>query len=177
MWKATVILVVLSVCCSTGCESRPSTLSTDADADFGGWSWDALKPANAESGDVAVSATWGSWKKKFVYVILADPTATATTKISTSGAQTRYEVDLTLPNRRTAEVRIETADGKTGGAVLAGQSYDLARGSVFVVSLKGETVELIQLKHDISDEAAGLPGVVKLVRNDPDLVRMFAKLK
>src|SRR6266498_4071974 len=114
MRYTTGIVALTAFCGLAGCSSQPPSPppGADADADFGGWTWDAIKPVNAEGDDVAVSAAWGSWKKKFVYVILADVNATATTSINTSGERTRYEVDVTLPNGRKGDVRIETADGK-----------------------------------------------------------------
>jgi hypothetical protein len=174
--RNTTGLVVLSALWGlAGCSPPPAAAPAGADADFGGWSWDALKPVNGEA-DVAVSAAWGSRKSKFVYVILADAATTATTSIDTSGGRTLYVVALTPPKGRPATVRIETADGKTGGVAYAGQSFDLARGPVFVLLPRGETFEMRQLERDISDEPAGMAGVVRLVRNDPELARLFAKI-
>jgi hypothetical protein len=168
-------IVLFAALCPAGCSARPATAPTGAD--FGGWSWYSLNAANAGADDVDVSAYWGSWNKKLVYVVLADAAVTATTRVHTSDGQTEYRVALTLPNAQKAELRVETADGRTGRADFAGQSYDLARGTVFVLLSRGEKLELSQLPRDVSDVTDSLPAVHKLIRDDPELVRPFAKAK
>jgi hypothetical protein len=147
------------------------------DAGFGdGWNWYALDGSNGEA-DVGVRAAWGSFNKKLVYIVAADVAASATTRIATSGAGTEYGVELNWPNGRTAGVRIETADGRTGRAVYAGRSYDLDQGSVLVLLAKSDLLELRQLRRDISGVTPGPVGVQKLIRDDQELLRMLAKEK
>ncbi len=176
MRNTLAIFAFSAFCCLVSCDSRPSAPS-GAGADFGGWSWYALNTPNAGTNEVDVSATWGSWNTKLVYLILTDVDATATTNVNASGTRTEYNVHLVWPKGRKAELRIETADGKTGRAVYAGQTYDLAEGSVFVLLPKDEKLELRQLRRDISEVAGNVPSVQKLIRDDPELARMFSKLK
>lgn len=173
MRNTTGIVVFSAFCCLAGCNSRPPASPKGADASFG-WTWYAFKELKSEAGDGGVSAWWGSWKKKFVYVILADPAISITTDINASGARTEYQVDLTLPNGQKAELRIETADGKTGSAVYDRRSYDLAQGPVFVLLAKSETIEMLQLQRDISD---GIVSLQKLLQDDQEIARIFAKMK
>jgi hypothetical protein len=147
------------------------------DAGFGdGWNWYSLDGSNGEA-DVGVRAVWGSWNKKLVYIVAADVTASATTRITTTGAGTEYGVELSWPNGRTVGVRIETVDGRTGRAVYAGRSYDLDQGSVLVLLARGDQFELRQLRRDISGVTPGPVGVQQFIRGDPELLRMFAKEK
>lgn len=175
--RKTSAITVLGALWLAGCGSPPPPAPPGPDADFGGWSWYAEDESKPGAADVGVSAAWGSWKTKFVYVILADIAITDVTAVGTADGRTRYDVVLKLPRDRKAEVRVETADGKTGSLTHAGRSYDLARGSVFVLRPKGEEFELTQLPRDVSGETAGVPGVVKLVRGDPELLRALAKSK
>lgn len=158
-----------------GCEAPPPSSAGGADAEFGGWSWDTLKPTDPAGGDLVVSAAWGSWKKKLAYVIVADINAAATTSIVASGERTRYDVRLTWPNGRSTQVLVETADGKAGTVSHAGRTCDLAQGAVFVILPKGDEFELRQLQRDISGETASVAAMAKLIRSDPELVRTFAK--
>jgi hypothetical protein len=178
MRNTIAVVGVAALCWIAGCDSPPSTpAAVDAGADFGGWTWDALKPADPEAGAAALSAAWGSWQGKLAYVVLADETATAATRIDAAGPRTRYDVTLKWPDGRTAEVRIETADGKSGTTAHAGRSCDLADGAVFALVPKGQAFELRQFRRDVSGEAAGLSNVTKLIRTDPELVRLFPKGK
>jgi len=171
------ILAVSTLGCLAGCNSPPTTSPPAANADFGGWSWYGVNDPNTGANDVDVCASWGNRNQRLVYIILSDVNTSATTNINASGGRTDYNVDLTLANGQTLEIRIETADGITGTAAYAGQSYDLAQGSVFVLLPKGEKLEMLQLKRDISQVNAGVSGVLKFVRSDPELLRMFARVK
>lgn len=172
---ATGFVVVLAVACSAGCDPPRTTAPGGADAEFGGWTWDALKPADPAAVDVSVCAAWGSWKKKLAYVILTDGTASSATDLSASGGRSRYDVFLTWPAGRTAELVVETADGRTGTATHAGRPYDLTRGAVFVVVPKRDGFDLRQLERDVTAETADLGTVVRLIRGDPELVRILAR--
>lgn len=169
------LVVVAAAGWLAGCDSRPPTAPGGPDAEFGGWTWDALKPADPAAGDVSVCAAWGSWKKRLAYVILTDGSASSATDLTTSGGRTRYDVFLTWPAGRRAEVVVETADGRTGTVTLAGRPHDLSRGAVFVVVPGRERFELRQLERDVSGQTADIAGVVNLIRGDPELARTFAR--
>jgi hypothetical protein len=178
MRNATAIATLAAVCGLAGCGPRPADAPPGADAGFGaGWSWYAVDAPNGGTANVSVTVAWGSWKKKLVYVVGADAAASATTRTATTGAGTEYTVDLSWPDGRTASVRIETPDGSTGRAVFAGRSDDLADGAVFALVPAGDRFELRQLRRDVSGVAADLGSVQKLIRDDQDLLSMFARVK
>src|SRR5262245_61770169 len=110
-------------CCLAGCTPQPPP---GPPADSGGWIWYDYKDLNPQAGDVGVSASWGSWNKKFVFLILTDTDTSATTGINAAGSRTEYKIDLKLPNGQKDELRVETPDGKTGTFIYGEQSYDLA---------------------------------------------------
>jgi hypothetical protein len=172
---ATGVVIVSGLACWAGCDSPETTAPRGPDAEFGGWTWNTLKPTDPAAGDFSVCAAWGSWKKKLAYVILTDGTATSATDLSTALGRTRYDVFLTWPGVRTAEFVVETADGRTGTVAHAGRSYDLSRGAVFVVVPKRDRFDLRQLVRDTSGRTADLAEVVNLIRGDPELVRTFAR--
>lgn len=170
---ATGVLVVLAAVYLAGCDSPQTTAPRGPDAEFGGWTWSTLKPADPTAGDVSVCAAWGSWKKKLAYVILTDGTASSATDVTTAAGSTRYNVILTWPADRKAEVVVETTDGQTGTVTHGERSYDLSRGAVFLVEPKHDGFQLRQLERDVSGRTADLAGVVNLIRGDPELIRAF----
>lgn len=171
MRTITGIVVVWACCCLAGCATQPPA---GADVNTGGWSWYDYKEVNSEPGDVGVSASWGSWNKKFVYVILTDSTTSATTEINAAGS---FQVDLKTPKGPKAEMRIETSDGKTGCVVCGEQSYNLAQGSVFILLPRGEKFQVQQLRRDLSDVPAGVGSAYQLLRDDPEIRRFFAPVE
>jgi hypothetical protein len=171
MWCATRLVVIASIAWQAGCDSPPATSPASADAEFGGWTWDALKPADRAGDEFGVSAAWGSWKKRLAYVIVTDGTASSSTVIDRSDARTRYIVSLTWPSGRSTEVRLETTDGRTGTITCAGRSHDLALGAVFAVLPKTDEFEVQQFHRDLSRQSSDIAGVVNLIRNDPELIR------
>ena len=69
--------------------------------------------------------------------------------------------------------RWETADGKSGAVTVNGVSYDLANGPLFLVSAKGNDVQVRQLKRELgmAPEAEAFEGLAK---DDPDVAGFVA---
>ena len=174
MRTITRIVVCAALCCLAGCAAPAPT---DANVDSGGWTWYDYKEVNSRAGDVGVRVSWGSWDKKFVYVLLTDVTTSATTEIVADGPRKEFKVDLKTPNGQKAEVRIVTPDGKGGSLVCDGRSYDLARGRVFILLPRGETFQVQQIPRDVSDVPANVGTANRLLRDDPDVGRVFAKVE
>jgi hypothetical protein len=69
--------------------------------------------------------------------------------------------------------RWETADGKSGSVTVNGVSYDLANGPLFLVSAKGNDVQVHQLKRELGmpPETEAFEGLTK---DDPDVAGFVA---
>jgi hypothetical protein len=90
---------------------------------------------------------------------------------STSGSgatATGYRGSLTSDGRR-VDITCETKDGKAGKVTLAGKTYDLAAGSVFLIATKTGLPEVRQLKRDISQLEPTAKSLEQFAKNDPDL--------
>lgn len=176
MRTITGMVVVSACCCLSGCTPQPPP---GPEADFGGWTWIDFKDLNPQAGDSGVRASWGSWNKKLVFLILTDTDTSAATEINAAGSPTEYKVALKLPKGRKDELRVKTPDGRTGSLVHGDQSYDLAQGSVFILLPGGERGELkvLQLKRDLSDVPADIGRVSQLLGDDQEIGRIFAGVK
>jgi hypothetical protein len=69
--------------------------------------------------------------------------------------------------------RWETTDGKSGAVTVNGVSYDVANGPLFLVSAKGNDVQVRQFKRELgmTAEAEAFEGLAK---NDPELAGFVA---
>jgi len=76
-------------------------------------------------------------------------------------------------NRR-IEFTCETKDGKSGKATIEGRDYDLANGTLFLVSAHGGQHRVKQLKRDVS-HLQSAPELKEFGKSDPDIVGFFAK--
>ena len=69
--------------------------------------------------------------------------------------------------------RWETSDGKSGAVTVNGVSYDVANGSLFLVSAKGNDVQVRQLKRELGMPAEA-EAVEGLAKDDPDVAGFVA---
>jgi hypothetical protein len=176
MRTITGMVVVSAFYCLAGCTPQPPP---GPEPGFGGWAWNDFKDLNPQAGDGGVSASWGSWNKKLVFLILTDTDTSATTAINAAGPPTEYKVALELPKGRKDELRVKTPDGKTGSLVHGEQSYDLTQGPVFVLlpGGAGEKLQVLQLRRDLSGVPADVGSVARLLRDDQEIGRIFARVK
>jgi hypothetical protein len=68
---------------------------------------------------------------------------------------------------------LHTADGRTGEIQIAGARYDLAAGTLFVVTTEQGTPQVRQLVRDLSALPLGRDEVVAFASNDPDLAPLL----
>jgi hypothetical protein len=64
---------------------------------------------------------------------------------------------------------VRTADGRIGEAQIAGVRYDLAAGTLFIVTTDAGTPSVRQLSRDLSTVPLDHDGILAFARNDPDL--------
>ncbi len=78
------------------------------------------------------------------------------------------------PDNRRVKFAGETKDGKTGRVTLDGKEYDLADGTLFLVSARrGYRVK--QLKRDMARFQDAKELFLELAKNDPDLREFFPR--
>jgi hypothetical protein len=82
---------------------------------------------------------------------------------------------LLARDRRRVEFHCETKDGKTGQATINGAGFELADGSLFLVSAEGEQCRVKQLKRDMGNVKFERESLELFGRNDPDMVEFFSK--
>jgi hypothetical protein len=67
------------------------------------------------------------------------------------------------------EWEVEMSDGKTARFRLDGESYDLSRGTLFIVSMEHGRADVTQLGRDLSDVEPNHASIVAFARDDADL--------
>jgi hypothetical protein len=75
---------------------------------------------------------------------------------------------------RLVEWRGETSDGKTGVVTINETQYDLAEGSLFLVSTVGRKARVRQLKRDWLGLRQGGEGLKSLAKEDPEVKQFIA---
>jgi len=74
---------------------------------------------------------------------------------------------------RRVEWQLETTDGKRATFRMQGQQYDLAKGRLFLVTTRGEGVQVEQLNRDLSTINPTVEGCEAFARRDPDVSRFI----
>ncbi len=64
---------------------------------------------------------------------------------------------------------VQTVDGRMGEVQIGGVRYDLAVGTLFIVTTQGGTPAVRQLSRDLSAVPLDHDGILAFARNDPDL--------
>ena len=64
---------------------------------------------------------------------------------------------------------VQTVDGRMGEVQIGGVRYDLAGGTLFIVTTQGGTPAVRQLSRDLSNVPLDHDGILAFARNDPDL--------
>ena len=66
-----------------------------------------------------------------------------------------------------------TPDGKVASFRIDEKEYDLSKGALFVVTTKGEQVEVRQLKRDLSTIRFDSDGCREFIENDVEIQKAF----
>ena len=74
---------------------------------------------------------------------------------------------------RRVEFNCDTKDAKTGQATINGATYDLAAGTLFLLSTEGLRSQVKQLKRNLSDLKFERDSLEAFGRNDPDIAGFF----
>ena len=74
---------------------------------------------------------------------------------------------------RTLAWELQTADGKTGEIQINGVCYDLAAGTLFIITTQEGTTAVRQLSRDLSAVPLDRDGILTFAWNDPDLAPLL----
>src|SRR5262249_27464223 len=112
------------------------------------------------------------WQHRVALAVFTDVTGSGTAGIGPPGPKYHWE-DATPDGRRIAWT-CETGDGRSGAVTINGQEYDLAKGPLFLVTVRGEKTQVSQLQRDFGKME---PGQVHILpRDDPDVAAFIAQV-
>ena len=88
-----------------------------------------------------------------------------------------YEGRFSGADGRRVEFRAKTADGRSGSVTIAKVDYDLAKGSLFLVSTRDHTPKVAQVSFDLSRVPSGGNELQELARATPQIRNFFEQHK
>ena len=167
------------VVCLTGCRSNSTQ------AEFKGGSHVVVKWGPEDHPVVGgTSAHYGQWGEGMAYVVWTDRTAgwggAGGAERTGDKARAEYRAVQTPSDGPRVEFQYEmneTAAGREGKITINGTTYDLAKGSLFLVSTKGPEPEVVQLDRDTLKLKPGKEALEELAKNDPEVTAFFTKAK
>jgi hypothetical protein len=71
---------------------------------------------------------------------------------------------------------VQTTDGRLGEAQIGGVRYDLAAGTLFLVTTRGGATKVTQLSRDLSAVPLDHNGILAFARKDPDLAAFLDEM-
>jgi hypothetical protein len=93
-----------------------------------------------------------------------------------SGGGASYEGNHSATDGRRVEFRAKTTDGKSGSITIAGVDYDLAKGSLFLVSTSGGPPKVAQVTVDLSGFSKS-EAIKELAKSNLQIRGFFEKQK
>jgi hypothetical protein len=147
--EALVGTALLALICIAGCEHKPAEQGVVQ----GGASWQS-SATNPVPGIDEASVTFITLKagppQGVPFVVWSDlPNGTSGSGGGSAGGAS-YEGHHSATNGRRVEFRAKTTDGKSGSITIAGVDYDLAKGSLFLVSTRNDPPKVAQITFDLS---------------------------
>jgi hypothetical protein len=142
-----------------------------------GWvTWDRFKEINPKAGIDKAQANYGTWQDDvLVFLILTDFVSSTPGRSSGKGTGAeRYEGQQKAPDGQKVEWQCETTDGKTGKMVINSSSYELAKGTLFLISTRGGNVEVGQFQRDLLKVKPDQESLEKLLKGDADIGSFFS---
>jgi len=169
------VIALLGVLCLPGCggPSPPQGSGT-------GWvTWERFQEINPKAGIDKAQANLGIWKSEsdgLAFLILTDFVASSPGRSGGKGkGSEKYEGQQKAPDGQKVEWQCETTDGKTGKMIINGSSYELSKGSLFLVSTRGGKVEVRQVQRNLLKVKPDQESVEKLLKEDADAASFFAE--
>ena len=165
---------------AAGCSNKPPPSPASSNSIGGGqYEWHSFKELKPEAGLDEAQASFGTWGNAasgsgLAFVILSDVVGPSKVETKSSG---KISGQQRSTDGRQVDWQCDTSDGKTGTVTLNGQVYDLAQGSLFLVSTKGTEARMLQLKRDTMKLKVGNDPKVtleSLIKGDEEIGPFFA---
>jgi len=115
------------------------------------------------------------WQEGVEVMIWHDLAGEGTGHSASSNAGRLYveRGSVRLADGRSLAWELQTADGKTGKVQIDGIRYDLAAGTLFIVTTQDGTRAVRQLSRDLSAVPLDRDGILAFARNDLDLAPLL----
>jgi len=96
---------------------------------------------------------------------------------STEDPVYRLECNVTAPEGRNYSWKVHTTDGVTADMWIDNQSFDLSKGTMFLVSIGEDGVQVEQLQRDLSDLERSNEAISALAESDPEVANFVAGIE
>ena len=167
--------VFLLLICLAGCGQEPTVYGTGGSA--GSWSSSA---ADRIPGIDEASVTFITLKagppKGLPFVVWSDLANGNGGSGNGSAGGASYEGRHSASDGRRIEFRATTTGGNSGSITIAGVNYDLAKGSLFLVSARDDPPRVAQINFDLSGFPEG-DALKALAKSNPQIREFFEKHK
>lgn len=172
------ILVTCILSALPGCGSTRTTPTAEPVVGMGSGSFSLTDAEKSELmlGDAYVSIF--TWHDKPILVVLSDALSSAWGSNTRSGMAS-FHLNLFFrgrdkrPNREIAFFG-EIQSGEKGQITIKGESYDLAKGCLFLVSSVGDDFHVKQMDKDVSELKLEKPDLVAFGKANPEIKAFFS---
>jgi hypothetical protein len=118
------------------------------------------------------------WREGLEVMIWHDLSGEATAR-STGFVSGRFYIEhgsARAADRQNLTWEVQTTDGTLGQAQIGGARYDLADGTLFLVTTRGGATEVQQLSRDLQSVPLDHDGILAFARKDPDLAAFLNEI-
>ena len=172
-------LVKTALCaliCIAGCGQRKPTEYGVARSEIG-WTTSGTNPVpGIDEASVTFITLKAGPPEGVPFVVWSDLPNGSSGSGDGSARGASYEGRHSATDGRRVEFRAKTTDGKSGSITIAGVDYDLAMGSLFLVSTSDDPPKVAQISFDLSGFPKG-DALKELAKSNPQIRGFFEKHK
>ncbi|MCO6043206.1 hypothetical protein NG895_04750 [Aeoliella sp. ICT_H6.2] len=159
------IIVLLACLAASGCSTSSSVPDVGGASGVVTWSGNQAGQPGVDRGTVF---HWGS-----LFVIWTDAPTGGGGSTSSNMQGGSCTGQLIGANGEVLKFTCKTSDGKSGTATIAGQSYDLQKGSLFLAVADDDGWQVKQLNRDLQEVPLNKQGLRKLAESDEEIQEFF----
>ena len=174
--EALVDTLLLTLICIAGCGHKPSEQGISQS--FASWWSNPTNPvAGIDEGSVAFITLKAGPPEGVPFVVWSDFQGGLNGSGGDSAQGASYQGHLFAADGRRVEFQAKTSDGKSGSITIAGVDYDLAIGSLFLVSTREDPPKVAQLAFDLSGFPSEGSAPKELAKSTPQIRGFFEQHK